>query len=141
MPPLIIERLINAPAAKVWQALTDPVELKQWLPFMDGFQPEVGHEIRFKLGRDPEHQYEHISQVIEVVEGQKLTYGWRYEGLPGDSHVTFELTPDGDKTKLKLTHIVLEPFPSDNPDFATEGFSEGWNYTTDALKKFVEAAN
>ena len=138
---LVIERTINAPAAKVWQALTDPAELKQWLPFMADFKAEVGSELRFELGKDPEHQYLHVSKVIEVVPEQKLVYGWRYDGFAGDSHVIFELTPEDNKTKLKLTHEIIEPFPADNPDFASEGFKEGWTYTADGLKKFVEADN
>lgn len=136
--PLVIERIINEPAARVWRALTDRDELKQWLPFLKDFKLEVGHEVRFELGKDPEHQYLHVSKLIEVVDGQKLTYGWRYEGYPGDSHVTFELFADGDKTKLKLTHRILEPFPADNPDFAPSGFKEGWTYTVDGLKDYVE---
>jgi uncharacterized protein YndB with AHSA1/START domain len=136
--PLVIERTINAPVDKVWQALTDKQTLKQWLPFFADFEPKVGKELRFELGKDPEHQYLHVSKVIEVVEGRKLTYGWRYDGYPGDSQVTFELSADGDQTKLRLTHRILEPFPADNPDFASEGFKEGWTYTADALKKFAE---
>jgi uncharacterized protein YndB with AHSA1/START domain len=137
--PLIIERTINAPAARVWQALTDKNDLKEWLPFLSDFEPVVGHELRFKLGKDPEHQYQHVSKVIEVVEGRKLTYGWRYDGYPGDSHVTFELVPAGEQTRLKLTHEILEPFPADNPDFSSAGFKEGWTYTADGLKQFVES--
>jgi uncharacterized protein YndB with AHSA1/START domain len=138
MKPLVIERVIDAPSARVWQALIDKQELKQWLPYFADFEPEVGRELRFKLGRDPEHQYEHISKVIEVVEGRKLVYGWRYDGYAGDSQVKFELLPEGDKTKLILTHTILEPFPADNPDFGPDGFKMGWTYTADGLKNYVE---
>lgn len=141
MADLKIEREVDAPAARVWQALTDPDELKNWMPFFSGFQPVVGHKITFKLGRDPQHQYTHISKVIEVVEGKKLTYGWRYDGYAGDSHVSFELFPEGDKTRVVLTHTILEPFPVDNPDFASGNFAEGWNFTADGLKKYVEKEN
>jgi uncharacterized protein YndB with AHSA1/START domain len=136
--PLVIERTIDAPPARVWRALTDKQELKEWLPFMADFEPTVGHELHFELGKDPAHQYLHVSKVIEVVDGQKLTYGWRYEGYPGDSEVTFELFAEGERTRLKLTHRILAPFPADNPDFAAEGFREGWTYTADGLKDYVE---
>jgi uncharacterized protein YndB with AHSA1/START domain len=137
--PLVIERTINAPTAKVWQALTDPEALKQWLPFMAGFKAEVGHELRFELGKDPEHQYLHISKVIEIVPERKLVYSWRYKGYAGDSHVIFELESEGDSTKLKLTHRIIEAFPADNPDFAAEGFKEGWTYAADGLKTYAES--
>lgn len=136
-----IERKLNATTDRVWQALTDEQQLKQWLPFFTEFKPEVGFETRFTLGASPDRQYEHICRVTEVETGKKLTYTWRYNGYEGDSHVTFELVPEDDQaTLLKLTHVVTEPFPADNPDFDSKNFTEGWNYTADALKEFVEKA-
>jgi uncharacterized protein YndB with AHSA1/START domain len=87
---------------------------------------------------DKDHQYVHICRVLEVVEGKKLTYTWRYDGYDGNSNITFELLPDGNQTKLTLTQEVTETFPADNPDFAQENAEKGWNYTADALKEFVE---
>jgi uncharacterized protein YndB with AHSA1/START domain len=136
--PIIIERKLNASAERVWRALTDDQQLKQWLPFFAEFKPEVGFETRFTLGADPDRQYEHICQVTEVEEGKKLTYSWRFNGYQGDSYITYELVPDGSQTTVKLTHTITEPFPADNPDFDSRNFVEGWNYTADALKEFVE---
>lgn len=135
----VIERTINAPVARVWKALTDQADLKQWLPFFGDFKPEVGHKLRFELGRDPDHQYVHLCKVKEAVKNEKLVYSWHYEGYPGYSNVIFELLPDGQKTKLKLTHEITEPFPADNPDFAESNFKEGWTYTADGLKQYVES--
>jgi uncharacterized protein YndB with AHSA1/START domain len=139
--PLIIEREINAPVSRVWKALTDQTDLKQWLPFFADFKPEVGYKLHFELGRDPEHQYVHLCKVKEVIKNKRLTYSWHYEGYPGYSNVTFELLPHGEKTRLKLIHEITEPFPADNPDFAESNFKEGWTYTADGLKKFVEESN
>lgn len=136
--PLIIERVIEAPVARVWKALTDIQDLQQWLPFFPDFKPEVGFKTRFLLGSDEAHQYVHLCTVKEVVADKKLTYSWHYEGHPGYSNVTFELFADGDKTKLKLTHEITEAFPSDNPDFSSDNFKKGWNDTADGLKTFVE---
>ena len=138
MKELVITRIIDAPAIRVWKALTDKEELKKWQPFFKDFELVVGNEIRFKLGRDPEHQYLHISKVIEVIEVKKLVYSWRYEGYTGNSNVIFELIPEGNKTKLLLTHKILDPFPTDNPDFASNNFEKGWNYTADGVKNYVE---
>jgi len=57
--------------------------------------------------------------------------------------VTFELFPEGNKTKVKLTHKGLESFPvTANKDFAKENFMEGWNYIIGTgLKEFVEKVN
>jgi len=136
--PLVLERIFNAPSDLVWKSLTDSTLLKQWLPFFPDFKPEVGFETRFKLGRDEEHQYTHICRVLEAVPEKKLTYTWHYDGYPGRSHVTFALFPKGNKTKVVLTHTITEPFPEDNEDFAQKNFKEGWTYTIEGLKAFVE---
>jgi hypothetical protein len=48
------------------------------------------------------------------------------------------LIPEGDKTRIKVTHEGLETFPP-SPDFAKENFREGWNaIIATNLKKFVE---
>lgn len=138
-PPVVIHRTLNAPADMVWRALTDISLLQQWLSFFPDFKAEVGFETRFKLGPSEDRQYNHICQVTEVEDGRKLTYSWRFENIPGDSYVTFELEAQGEQTLLTLTHRITEAFPSDNPDLAAEGFATGWTYTADALKNFVES--
>jgi uncharacterized protein YndB with AHSA1/START domain len=134
--PLVIERTINAPAARVWQALTDAKALKQWLPFFPDFKAEVGFRTEFKLGPDAEHQYPHVVEVLEVIDGQRLTYSWDYGGMSPGSSVTFELSAEGDKTRLVLT-CHIESIPNDQSDFM-ENAKKGWTYTADGLKQFVE---
>ena len=138
--PLIIERTFNAPIEKVWKAITDKDEMKQWYFDIAAFKPEVGFEFQFEGGKD-EKCYLHLCKITEVVIGKKLSYSWRYDGYEGNSFVTFELFPDGNKTRLKLTHDGLETFPIKNPDFAKENFIEGWTYITGtSLKEFLEKA-
>jgi uncharacterized protein YndB with AHSA1/START domain len=75
-----------------------------------------------------------------VVPQKKLAYTWRYQGHDGDSLVTFELFPDGDKTRLKLTHEDLETFPK-LPAFDRSNFMKGWTEIIgSSLKEFVENA-
>src|SRR4029453_474683 len=107
--PLVFERTLNAPVEKVWKAITDKNDMKQWYFDIAEFKPEVGHEFRF-YGGSEEKQYLHLCKEVGVITGQKLTYSWRYDGFPGMSYVTFELFPEGNKTRLKLTHEGLETF-------------------------------
>ena len=134
---LVLEREVNAPSDLVWKALTDFTLLKQWMPFFPEFKAEVGFETRFPLGPDEDHQYGHIVKVFEVIPNKKLTYTWYYEGYSGKSHVTFDLIAQGEKTKVVLTHVITEEFPAE-PAFSKKNFAEGWTYTIDGLKKFVE---
>lgn len=134
----VIERTYDAPVEKVWQAITDRDQMKQWYFDLEVFRAEVGFEFQFEGGT--EHQkYLHHCKVTEVIPGKKLTYSWSYDGYEGISFVTFELYPEGDQTKLKLTHAGLETFPASNKDFAKSNFEAGWNEIIGAmLKDFVE---
>jgi uncharacterized protein YndB with AHSA1/START domain len=139
--PFIIERTYNAPADKVWKAITNKDQMRQWYFDLADFKAEPGFEFQFEGGPD-DRKYLHKCRVTEVVPGKKLQYSWRYEGYEGNSFVTFELFPEGDKTRLKLTHEGLETFPMNNPDFAKKNFMQGWNdIIGTSLKDFVEKVN
>jgi uncharacterized protein YndB with AHSA1/START domain len=135
---VVIERTFAAPVARVWKALTDVGEIKQWYFDLKEFKPEVGFEFEFIV----EHEgmkYHHLCKITEVIPQRKLAYTWRYKGHEGNSLVTFELFADGNKTQLKLTHEGLETFPK-TPSFARKNFMEGWTQIIgSSLKEFVES--
>jgi uncharacterized protein YndB with AHSA1/START domain len=136
--PIVVERTFNAPADKVWKALTDKEEMKKWYFDLAEFKPEIGFEFTFTGGKDG-RSYLHLCRVEEVIEGKKLKHSWRYEGYEGNSFVTWELFPEGDKTKLRLTHEGLETFPKSNPDLDKSNFVAGWNdIVNELLKKYLE---
>ena len=136
--PIIIERLYNATTAKVWLAITDKDQMKEWYFDIEEFKTEPGFKFQFLAG-DEKKKYLHLCKVTEVIPGKKLTYSWRYENDPNISFVTFELSPEGEQTKLTLIHEGVEGFASDNPDFKKQNFVEGWTDIIGAsLKEFVE---
>ena len=132
--PLIFERTFNAPIEKVWKAITDAGEMKQWYFDLPGFKPEPGYEFQFLAG-DDKKKYLHLCKVTEVIVGKKIAYSWRYDGYEGISFVSFELFEEGDKTKLILKHEGLETFPASNPDLAKENFATGWTSFIDTSLK------
>lgn len=135
--PVVLERTFDAPVRKVWNALSDLQQMKAWYFDIESFKPEVGFSFRFTAGSDTK-QYVHLCKVTQVVELQKLAYTWQYEGYEGNSEVIFELFPEGDKTRLVLTHTGLDSFP-DLPDFAKNNFLQGWTEIIGTnLKKYVE---
>jgi len=138
MKPFVIERIFNAPVAKVWKAISNNDDMKKWYFNIAEFKPVAGFEFTFTGGSD-DKQYIHLCKVTEVIKEKKLSYSWSYDGYEGYSVVTFELFAEGEKTKLKLTHEGLESFPENNKDFAPESFAGGWAYILDkSLKKYVE---
>lgn len=136
--PFVIEQTYNAPVEKVWQAITDVNQMRQWYFDLKDFKAEVGFEFSFEGGKDDD-VYVHLCKVTEVEPGKKLTHSWKYEGYDGNSFVTWELFPEGDKTRVKLTHEGLESFPQNDPNFRRESFAAGWTHITGiSLKEFVE---
>lgn len=136
--PFVIERTLNAPAEKVWKAITDKDQMKQWYFTLSDFKPQVGFEFTFN-GGSKEKTYVHLCKITKLEPGKLLQYSWRYQDYPGNSFVTFELFPEGDATRLKLTHEGLETFPQDTKDFARESFQKGWTYLIgESIVKFLE---
>ncbi|MEO5595098.1 MAG: SRPBCC domain-containing protein [Chitinophagaceae bacterium] len=137
--PIVLERLFNVPAKRVWKALTETSEMKNWYFDLEGFKAEVGFQFQFTGGHDEGIQYLHLCEITEVVPVKKLSYSWRYSGYPGISFVTFELFEQGNKTLLKLTHSGIETFPIENPDFALHNFANGWNEILNtSLSRYLE---
>jgi uncharacterized protein YndB with AHSA1/START domain len=137
--PFVIERTFNASADRIWKAISDKDQMKQWYFDIAAFKPQPGFEFEFE-GKTPDGVcYLHKCKVIDAVPGKKLKYSWRYEGFEGNSFVTFELFPEGDKTRLKLTHEGLETFPANKPDFAKHNFVGGWTALIGtSLREFLE---
>ena len=137
--PFVIERVYNATADRVWEGITVNEKMKKWYFELEKFEPKVGFEFSFEGGSEKQ-TYVHLCKVVEVIPGRKIAYTWRYRDYPGNSRVTWEIFPEGDKTRLRLTHEGLETFPQDNPDFARTSFEAGWNdIVGKQLKEFVEA--
>jgi uncharacterized protein YndB with AHSA1/START domain len=134
---VVVERTLNAPVARVWKALTDVEQMRQWYFDLKEFKAQVGFEFEFVVEHEG-NTYHHLCRVTEVIPEKKIAYTWRYKGEPGDSLVTIELSPDGDSTRLKLTHTGIETFPR-IPAYARKNFETGWNTIVDSeLRQFVE---
>ena len=134
---VIVERTLKAPVTRVWKALTDVDQMREWYFDLKEFKPEVGFQFEFVV----EHEgtiYHHLCRVTEVIAQKKIAYTWRYKGEPGDSLVTIELFAEGDNTRLKLTHTGIETFPK-IPAYARKNFEQGWTAIIGTeLKQFVE---
>lgn len=139
--PFVIERSFNAPIEKVWKAITDKEQMKQWYFDLSEFKPEVGFEFQFEAG-DENQKYLHLCKVTEVVPGKKITHSWKYEGQQAETCVTWELFEEASKTRVKLTHEGLERIATYGPAFAKENFAAGWtDIIGRSLKEFLEKTN
>ena len=99
----------SQPPAEVWEYLTKPELIEQWLMKND-FQPIVGHQFNFLTRPLPNFDFDGIvyCTVLEVVQNQRLSYSWK--GGPGDGKITLDsvvvwiLTPNDKGTELELIH-------------------------------------
>ena len=136
---VVVERTYNAPIDKVWSAITDVNEMRNWYFQLEDFKPKVGFKFDFLGGPEDGKQYLHLCEVTEVVDGKKITYSWRYDNYPGNSFVTWELFDKGDQTLLRITHTGLETFAGLGAEFEKTSFNGGWTYFVHtALKGYLE---
>ncbi len=126
--PIIVEQSYNVSPSKLWQAITVRDEMVEWFfQEIPDFKPEVGFKTQFNINNG-ERDFLHLWTITEAVPEQKLVYDWRYQGMPGIGKVTFEISPDGDGSRLTLTNEGLESFPKDVPEFSAESCVAGWEY-------------
>lgn len=136
--PIIVEEDFDAPAEVLWRAITDRDQMVQWyFAEIDAFEAVVGFSTEFAIkvdGADIVHQWE----IIDVVPPQRISHSWRFEDIPGDGTVTWEIFERGSGSTLRLTNTGLETFPQDNPLFTRESCEGGWRYFIgERLKGFL----
>ncbi|WKN31686.1 SRPBCC domain-containing protein [Porifericola rhodea] len=126
---IVVEQYFTVPLARLWKALTDPTQMRQWFfEDINSFEPKEGFETSFVV-KNEGRTFPHLWKIIEVKPGKKIVYNWKYEGYQGDSFVTFELfEQEHQQTRLKLTHKVIEDFSDAIPEFSRENCLGGWQY-------------
>ncbi len=131
--------IISAPVEKVWDALTNPEIVKQWLfgTDMKVSNWEVGGEITY-TGIWEGKEYQDKGKIVEIIPNQKLvsTYWSSFSGLPDEPEnyqkVTYELESEGEGTKITITQ---EGSKTKEQAEHSEG---NWNKTLEELKKILE---
>ena len=100
----VAETDIDAPAARVWDILTSPDQLKQlWFGADVETDWQVGHPIVMS-GEYGGKSFRDEGEVRSFEPGRKLAYTHRSGGDPSKEHlVTFELKPRGDATEVVVT--------------------------------------
>lgn len=127
-PPVVIEQFFDLPPETIWKAITERNQMVIWFfENIPDFRAEVGFETRFNIhneGRD----FLHLWKITEVIPNEKITYDWSYEQYDGRATVTFELEPEGNRTRLRLTNIVVADFDDSIPEFKRESCQSGWEF-------------
>lgn len=126
--PVVVEQVLSATKSEVWNAITDADQMRKWFfPQMIEFEPSVGFVSKFDVELDG-RVFPHVWTVTEVEPESRLSYEWRYEGIQGNSFLTWTLEEVADGTKLTIEHSGQESFPQDDPIFSREAGESGWKY-------------
>ncbi len=95
------------PKAIVWDYLTKPELVSQWLMEND-IKPIVGHKFKFRASPAPSIDFDGICycEILEVVTLKQLSYSWKCSptdnGHKIDTVVMWTLTPKDNGTELNL---------------------------------------
>jgi uncharacterized protein YndB with AHSA1/START domain len=101
-PVLRFERRLAHPREKVWKAITDPAEMEHWFPASISADLKVGAPMQFSFeGHNPDVESPYDDGEILEFEPPRV-YAFRWT----DSVLRFELSPDGDGTRLVFTHTL-----------------------------------
>ena len=129
---------INAPASKVWDALTKPDLIKQYLFGTEvNTDWQVGSPITYK-GEWEGKTYEDKGEILQI-EPEKLlvsTFWSSLAGLPdlpeNYKTVHYELSPENGRTRLTITQDN-----NANQEEADHS-AQNWNTVLDGMKKLLE---
>jgi uncharacterized protein YndB with AHSA1/START domain len=131
------------PPEAVWEYLTRPELIKQWLMETD-FEPIVGYDFHFKTKAIPKLEFDGMvyCKVLEVVPPKKLTYSWK--GGPGEGKITMDsivrwtLTPKNNGTELFLDHSGFKVLT--NIDIFNS-MNEGWWKNMNKILELLQATH
>ncbi|MCU0436115.1 MAG: SRPBCC domain-containing protein [Bacteroidia bacterium] len=106
---IIIERFYPYPIEKVWDAITNPDALAEWLMPND-FKLEKNREFTFRTKPQPGFDGIVKCKVVDFDIPSKLQYTWQGGPLKKPTLVTFKLEATGEGTKLYFSHSGFEGF-------------------------------
>jgi uncharacterized protein YndB with AHSA1/START domain len=119
---LVLVRELRHPPAKVWQALTDPAELREWAPFdANRSLGSTGTVPLTTIGAPTPMVSE--SRVTRAEEPKLLEYLW------GDNEMRWQLEPLGAGTRLTLWHNIDRRYISMG--------AAGWHICIDVLDRLL----
>jgi uncharacterized protein YndB with AHSA1/START domain len=132
------EILMPQPREQVWQAIASSDALADWM-YPNDFEPRVGHHFTFRVPPNPTVGFDGLTVRCEVLECEppnRLVFSWSVGGPVVNTHVSFQLEPDGDGTRLFFEHSGFDlTQPGGNPAF--KGAQYGWAKMLEQLSVVV----
>jgi uncharacterized protein YndB with AHSA1/START domain len=122
---LRFERRLAHGQDRVWRAITDPDELKEWFPAAVIYEPRVGAPMHFDFG-GAAGQDVWPGEVTDWDPPRAFAFRW------GEDELRFELSAAGDDTLLVFTHSFAHQPGKPARDAA------GWEACLEAFDALLE---
>lgn len=138
------EMILAFPIERVWKAVTDPAEVRQWFGDQSDYDLREGGEGVHKWGDNA-----HRMRILTLEPPRRYVYQWVIDQYD-DASVPFEemqyttveiildSVPEG--TLLKLTESGFASHGEDSRDANYAGNSEGWTSELAKLPEFLQRA-
>ena len=105
---IAVESVLPYPIDVVWQALTDPAALADWVMPVEGFAPVVGQRFRFLAKPMPGWDGVINCEVLTVQAPERLVIRWQGSRMRTPTTLTWSLAPTGAGTRLRVDHRGFE---------------------------------
>jgi uncharacterized protein YndB with AHSA1/START domain len=139
---LNISKDFNVPVEVVYQAWTQPEQLKQWWKPMNSQLLEVKNElqpggsIEYRFSREGAEDFVIRGNYKEIEENSRLVYTWKWEltdaGLePSEYVLTLQFISQDNGSRLEIQQESTADQESIQPH------KEGWTQALDALAEFL----
>jgi uncharacterized protein YndB with AHSA1/START domain len=127
---------ISAPIEITFETVLDELgpegQMPDGKPFPMKLEPWPGGRWFRDLGNNTGHFWAHV-QVIKPPTLLELC-GPMFASYPASNHVQYRLAPEGDGTRLKITHRAFGYMPKGFLD----GSEEGWEYGLKRIRELAE---
>jgi uncharacterized protein YndB with AHSA1/START domain len=135
---LVIDRLFNASPDRMFAAWTETAQLTQWYG-PEGMTAEIFENDVTPGGpyalvmRSEEGEYHLSGNYEEIDPPHRLVITWKWKTSEETTRVTIELSPEGDKTHLRLTHTGFAEADQ------TSSHNQGWTSLLNDLERYLAA--
>jgi uncharacterized protein YndB with AHSA1/START domain len=130
---------LPAPPARVFVALTDESQLKQWLAEYVRIEPRVGGQFRFWGKRTPWTPRESDADAVitQIAVPSRLSFKWTLRGCPSEADLFIE--PKDPASQLRLKHSAtgnLWPISESDAPWILKDF---WKVTIGNLRSYLRS--